>query len=504
MRIAVEGCAHGELENIYSTISEIEQKENIKVDLLICCGDFQSSRNEDDLTCMAVPPKYRHICTFYKYYNGEKKAPILTIFIGGNHEASNYLQELPYGGWVAPNIFYLGYAGVINIAGLRIGGLSGIYKGNDYLKGRFEKCPYNESTKRSVYHVRNLEVFRLKQISQPVDIFLSHDWPVGIYNHGNIGQLLKKKPFFKDEVESNQLGSRPCQELLNHLKPNYWFSAHLHCKFAALVPHENDSFTKFLALDKCLPRRKFLQIVNIEHDETQGVQIKYDLEWLAILRLTNHLLSVKSTVTYMPGPGSTERFDFTPSEEEKNLVFQKLNGILKVPKNFVQTAQGYSVGNKTHSRQPSIKLNPQTVELCKILGIDDPICLISESAGLNLSLDSSFKDSKSFISDSDNSCSDSESKLNESDNSSIQEKIKELKLPEPKYNQEKSSENEIDDKNDGLKVCEESPEKLSPKRVLDSEENEVSEEKSVIKDDNTPKKFKRRNAEIYNSEEIKS
>jgi hypothetical protein len=32
--------------------------------------------------------------------------------VGGNHEASNYLQELPYGGWVAPNIYYLGYAGL--------------------------------------------------------------------------------------------------------------------------------------------------------------------------------------------------------------------------------------------------------------------------------------------------------------------------------------------------------------------------------------------------------
>lgn len=33
---------------------------------------------------------------------------MLTVFIGGNHEASNHLQELPYGGWVAPNIYYLG------------------------------------------------------------------------------------------------------------------------------------------------------------------------------------------------------------------------------------------------------------------------------------------------------------------------------------------------------------------------------------------------------------
>ena len=89
---------------------------------------------------------------------------MLTIFIGGNHEASNYLQELPYGGWVAPNIYYLGYAGVVRFGGLRIGGLSGIYKGPDYLKGHFEKSPYNADTSRSVYHVRNLEVFRLKQV----------------------------------------------------------------------------------------------------------------------------------------------------------------------------------------------------------------------------------------------------------------------------------------------------------------------------------------------------
>ena len=32
------------------------------------------------------------MCSFYKYYSGEAIAPVLTIFIGGNHEASNYLQ----------------------------------------------------------------------------------------------------------------------------------------------------------------------------------------------------------------------------------------------------------------------------------------------------------------------------------------------------------------------------------------------------------------------------
>ena len=39
---------------------------------------------------------------FHEYYSGKRKAPVLTIFIGGNHECSSYLQELKYGGWVAP------------------------------------------------------------------------------------------------------------------------------------------------------------------------------------------------------------------------------------------------------------------------------------------------------------------------------------------------------------------------------------------------------------------
>lgn len=42
---------------------------------------------------MSCPPKYLKIGDFQDYYNGSKVAPCLTIFIGGNHEASNYLRE---------------------------------------------------------------------------------------------------------------------------------------------------------------------------------------------------------------------------------------------------------------------------------------------------------------------------------------------------------------------------------------------------------------------------
>ena len=66
MKIAVEGCCHGELDKIYETLQYIEKKDNIKIDLLLICGDFQSVRNRSDLQAMAVPPKYQRLNTFYK------------------------------------------------------------------------------------------------------------------------------------------------------------------------------------------------------------------------------------------------------------------------------------------------------------------------------------------------------------------------------------------------------------------------------------------------------
>ena len=137
--IAVEGCCHGELDAIYQRLKLHETNSGQKIDLLLCCGDFESLRNPSDFHSCSVPPKYRQLGTFPKFYSGEKQAPILTIFIGGNHEASQPLRELFYGGWVAPNIYYLGSAGVVRYGGLRIGGLSGIYKSHDYKMGHHGK-----------------------------------------------------------------------------------------------------------------------------------------------------------------------------------------------------------------------------------------------------------------------------------------------------------------------------------------------------------------------------
>lgn len=78
--MAINGCSHGDLDKIYKTLGAIEQQEGYKIDLLLCCGDFQAVRNVDDLQCFACPPKYRALKDFHQYYSGQKRAPIPTLF----------------------------------------------------------------------------------------------------------------------------------------------------------------------------------------------------------------------------------------------------------------------------------------------------------------------------------------------------------------------------------------------------------------------------------------
>jgi len=77
---------------------------------------------------------------------------------------TSYILHRGYGGWVAPNIYYLGYCGAVQFGGLTIAGLSGIYKYHDYGRGHFEMPPYNGGTVRSAYHVRKFDVFKLKKV----------------------------------------------------------------------------------------------------------------------------------------------------------------------------------------------------------------------------------------------------------------------------------------------------------------------------------------------------
>ncbi|XP_047957303.1 lariat debranching enzyme isoform X2 [Salvia hispanica] len=281
-----------------------------------------------------------------------------------------------YGGWAAPQIYFLGFAGVVKFGNVRIGGLSGIYKANHYYSGHYEKLPYNEQDIRSIYHVREYDVHKLVQVQEPIDIFLSHDWPCGITDHGNVKKLIRQKPFFEKEIAEGTLGSQAAADLMAKLRPSYWFSAHLHCKFPALVQHgDGGSITKFLALDKCLPGRNFLQIFEIE-SEPGPYELHYDEEWLAITKKFNPIF-----------PRTRRRANFSDAklnmEECRQFVKNKLQMRGSTPFEFVRTAPCHNPHQSVASNFPSGHCrNPQTEAFLELLGLQYCLDAYSESREL--------------------------------------------------------------------------------------------------------------------------
>ncbi|EPS40025.1 hypothetical protein H072_6142 [Dactylellina haptotyla CBS 200.50] len=449
LRVAIQGCGHGMLDQIYATIEQACHINNYKVDLLIICGDFQAVRNSRDLLSMSVPPKYRHMGDFYKYYNGSRVAPIPTIFVGGNHEASTHMWEVNLGGWVCPNIYYLGGTGVINVNGIRIAGVSGIYNENSYRKPRYEKPPFDDRSMRGAYHYRAHELFKLNMLSGDVDVFISHDWPEGITKYGNEKKLLQAKYHFRAEVAAGKLGSPPLRNMLLKMKPKYWFAAHMHVKFPAVIDHveaprkaapedpkdwtdqvemveaknedeidldmddeeapppkkedtrqptpprpvlesptpqssslypslpTTNCTTRFLALDKLLPGRDFLQIINIASrsplplNSPLRTRLQYDREWLTICRAFEPMdvAGGEALGKYMKIARNELQVNKKIRTEfawvNQNITDEQLI----IPENWERTAKLQWDDHTKATKQPDPFNNPQTETLCNLIGI---------------------------------------------------------------------------------------------------------------------------------------
>ena len=212
------------------------------------------------------------------------------------------------------------------------------------------------------------------QLSGRLDVMLSHDWPQGVHRYGNERSLLSRKRFLEKEVQTNTLGNPHTPAIMSHLQPSYWFSAHLHTKFAALVPHDDKNLrrTKFLSLDKCLPQRDFLQIVTFpEAKSGRKPRLEYDKEWLAIIRATQPFHSLERRPTPLPPPASLrskveEELEWIEAQEGSDDKW------LTVPENFSMTLEPHRPGVKLPRQQPPFIPSPQTEAFAAKLGVPMP------------------------------------------------------------------------------------------------------------------------------------
>ncbi|KAJ2864771.1 lariat debranching enzyme [Coemansia asiatica] len=197
--------------------------------------------------------------------------------------------------------------------------------------------------------------------------------------------------------------------------------------------------TRFLALDKCLPRRQFLEIIDMKVEESNldnaPLQLEYDPEWLAILRICHPYMPLDTAPFIPPGDRAFSlssvpdfpAFSDQALETELRWVNENVftHGPVYIPPNFVpmapvpppgtpdhasfglanaqhnrgnggrggrggrgghrgsqQRGGGYSQGRGNYGqtdmpwdgpKPQAIYPNPQTDELCAMLGIQDRI-----------------------------------------------------------------------------------------------------------------------------------
>lgn len=72
------------------------------------------------------------------------------------------------------------------------------------------------------------------------------------------------------------------------------------------------------------------------------------------------------------------RWNFAPTEKEQEFIKQRLGDDLRIPEDFVRTAQLYDRNHRGFICPPRAVINPQTVTLCEKLGIRDPLCGLAD------------------------------------------------------------------------------------------------------------------------------
>lgn len=151
----------------------------------------------------------------------------------------------------------------------------------------------------------------------------------------------------------------------------------MHVRFETKVPHGSES-TRFLALDKCLPDRPFMEILDLPTTTPvldEELKVMFDFEWLAILRATHHLASSSAFPTRMPGDklpildSDIKRLQRRASEflTEKQIV-NKVPGEWLT--DFVKTVPSLNDPEEVEWRVKVNMGNPQTDLLLEFLELD--------------------------------------------------------------------------------------------------------------------------------------
>ncbi|MCL2422796.1 MAG: metallophosphoesterase [Micrococcales bacterium] len=185
MIIAALGDVHGQWRDAVVLVEQACAVAGVSpgdLDAIFQVGDAEALRCEDEVPQVPGPAKYRKLGDYPQVLDGTVVLPAPLFFVAGNHEPFVALDDdgglvTGHGRW-GPQVTYLGRAGAVDVAGLRVGFLSGIW--NEHVSSPDTKNPQRTGRAAAYYTSTELDTTVRATRQGRFDVLITHDWPSGL------------------------------------------------------------------------------------------------------------------------------------------------------------------------------------------------------------------------------------------------------------------------------------------------------------------------------------
>ena len=225
---AVIGDVNGAMHEMSRQVHRFERRSGRVLEFVLQVGNFGPNRDAADLTTHAAHSREKTLGDFPEFASGRAQFPWEVIFIGGAHEPYGFLDEHADGGTLADNCTYLGRAGCVERAGLRIGGLSGVYSEPHYSTDRPPLADMPHASKKLFTYFNSRDVDRLLDMA-PLDILLLHEWPAGVIRPADRQRL----DAHAHRLHLNATDCPVLRELIDLVRPRWVFCSRLQTSYLA-------------------------------------------------------------------------------------------------------------------------------------------------------------------------------------------------------------------------------------------------------------------------------
>jgi lariat debranching enzyme len=242
---AAVGDVHDHFDRMEASLVAWTQRHNAPLSFVLQVGDLQPVRDEGDLQSVATPQKYRTLGDFHRRWQEGYVFPWPLYFIGGNHEPFAWLDQYPDGAELMTGLHYLGRAGLVTLAGLRIVGLTGIHSA---LREGVPRPPVEEilNRNRKLYTFHNDWDVEKAMDFGCANVLLLHEWPRGALADEPESKWKEK---LRGVLDIAGFGSEQGRLLIDALRPRLVLCGHMHMAHDCVIQQVDGWKTRVV----CLP-----------------------------------------------------------------------------------------------------------------------------------------------------------------------------------------------------------------------------------------------------------